>query len=239
MKRLIAAMAIIVTALALAGCAGAGGKTTTTTVRIDPETGKEVKTMVENEASFWKSENQQMHYDYENNRVDKSAQVALKKIESMDLAAARRAEAGLSPEARAYADAFDMYVRAQIQPAIPASGMPTPKNMADVVGPNMVALATLGVGVIGAAFDLDIGGPFGKNSGEGSTSLEEVTIAGDFYNNSVRQDSYSLSDSASFAPTSSPSLSWTYTNTEGNQYTQGSESPTTMSNPVESGVSLF
>lgn len=234
----IATTLILVTALLLSGCM-ASGKNTTTTTRIDPETGKEVTTKVETQNSFFKSENQQMHYDYENNRVDKAAAVAVKKIESMDLAAARRAEAGLSPEARAYADAFDMYVRAQIQPAIPASGMQTPKNMADAIGPNMVALATLGAGVIGAAFDLDIGGPFGKNGGDGSTSLEEVSVAGDLYLNSSRHDSYSLSDSASFAPTNSPALSWTYTNTEGNQYTQGENSPVSSADPTESGVSLF
>jgi len=222
MRRLWYSILLLSLLFNLSACAG--GKTTIT--RTDPIT-KEV-VIEEREASFWKSENQEMAYGYEEKGVSANEKIAIAKFEQIERNAIRRSQMNLSSEARAYADALDMVIIAEVKTALPASGMPLPKNMADVMEKNIVPLLYGGISLAGAIWDWDIGGPFGSstNKGDGSSYLRDVTVGGDLYLNSEMNGQYTLSDQASWSMTPTTDMSTTTNTYTGNNQVGGDGSPT-------------
>lgn len=232
------ALLMAVSFLFVSGCAG-GNKTTTKTY-TDPETLQKQEVTTTETSTFWKSENQQMGYEVMEKKIDKGAEVALAKLEQIERNAARRSQMSLSPEARAYADALDTVVTAQIRPDVPVGDIPIAKNAADFIGPNAVALAYAGISLTGALLDLDIGGPFGGTAnGEGNASLDGVTVGRDLYVQSERSDQYNLAEDSAYNTTESTSLSW-YTETHtGTSENSGQDGTATANVPSDEEIGLF
>lgn len=218
---------------------GCGGKTTIT--RQDPVTGDIVIT--EKESSFWKSENQEMAFDAVRDKIAAGVAIANKKLEQIEKNAVRRMNANLPSEALAYADALDSVIISNIRHDIPVNDIPMPKNAADVMERNIIPLTYAGISLAGAAFDWDIGGPFGgTNKGDGSSYLRDVSVGGDLYLNSEMNGQYSLTDEASWSLNPTTDMSTTTTTTTstytGNNEVGGDGSPTS-STPSSDDSGLF
>ena len=85
---------------------------------------------------------------------------------------------------------------------------------------------------------MDIGRPFGMNSGEGSTSLEEVVAGGDIFINSERTDQYYLEEGSAWGGQENPAFSWQYETNTGNSTNSG-EGSASASAPSDENTSLF
>lgn len=229
MKKVISIIAL----LAMTGCAG--GTTTITRTTTDTLTGQVVVTEEQQPApSIFKSENLEMYYNNDNQRVASHQLVAVTQVNGILANGARRVYS--TPTEATLGSVIDSLLIAQVRASAPPSTSPAPKTAIDLFERNIIPLAYLGVGILGAAFDWDIGGPFGgSNGGDGSTSLREVTIAGDFYNQSERNDQYYLEEGSAWGGTESPNLSWTYETNTGNASGESSSS----SVPSDDNTSLF
>ena len=210
----------------LSGCAG--GERTITVKTIDLKTGLPGETTTTVTSSFWESENQRMAYDFEQQRIAAHERVTLRQLEQIEANAARRALQNLSPAERAYADANDQITIANLRTSLPPSGIPLPKNAADVMERNVIPLAHVGAYVVGNAFGWDIGNPFGGTAnGRGNTSLKHVNAGRDLYINATRKDAYSLAERSTWNGTDSNTPTWRYEDNDGNATTAEGDAQTT------------
>ena len=200
--------------ISLIGC----GRTVTTT--LTDASGNQ-KIIVE-EKSFFSSENLESYYENDNKRSDNYARVVDKKIDTIKAGAAERRNLNLTPSEALLAGVIDTLSIAMISNSAPPPSSAPPKTMTDAIGGQAVALTSLGIGLAGAAFDWDIGGPFGSsNGGDGSTSLKEVTVGRDLYINGDRKDQYYLEEGAGWYATESTNLYWNYETYTGNAQAGG------------------
>ena len=238
MKRqsLFVLLLLVLAVMLLPGCLPFMSRTKTTTL-TDLDGRKKV---VEEEKGFFASENLEAYYEHENKRIENYTRVIEKKIEAINAIAERRASIAMTPSEALMAGVIDTLSITIIKEAAPLPANPAPRTMGDYLGPQTVALAQIAVGGIGAAFDWDTGWVLGgSNSGEGSTSMKEVTIAGDFYNNSERRDQYYLEEGSAWGGTESPTLSWTYETYTGNSTNSGQEGTASASSPTDKDIGVF
>ena len=234
--KLVHVLAILAVAISLSAC---GSNTRTTTTRaLDPDTGTEKVTMVEEDKDFWESGNLRMYYESDGKRVDAHQRLALEKITFVREQGVLRQADLQTPTERVLSNVVDTLLVAQIPTVAAAPSSPAPKTAVDMFERNLIPLATLGIGVAGAVFDWDIGGPFGANSGEGSTSLEEVVAGGDIFINSERNDQYYLEEGSAWGGQENPTFSWQYETNTGNSTNSG-EGTASASAPSDENTSLF
>jgi hypothetical protein len=232
MKNKCFVITVLIGGLVMTGCAG--GTRTTTTRSIDPDTGMERVTMTEEGVDFWESGNLRMYYEADAKRTDNHRIVADKKINAIMENGVRRTYS--TPTEATLGSVIDSLLIAQIRDTAPPPSAAAPKTAVDLFERNLVPLAYLGVGIAGELLDWDLGGPFGMNSGEGSTSLEDVVAGGDLYINSERSDQYYLEEGSAWGGQENPSFSWTYQT--GNSTNSG-EGQATTSMPEDTNTSLF
>lgn len=236
-QNLFGLLVLLVMVPALVGCAGK--EEVVSREYLDPVTLEKQTVTTTKKGTWWESENQKNLLEFEANRVDQNSKLVLEQLNQLERNAIRRSQMDLPPEARAYADALDMVVTSQVRTSIPASGLPMPKNMADIMERNLVPLAYLGVGVVGAAFDLDIGGPFGTNGGEGSTWMKGVKVGGDMYVNSERNDQRYVEEGAALDESRTIDMSETYETYTGNSTNSGQEGSASSSTPTDEDIGFF
>jgi hypothetical protein len=232
--RLVQAMAIVMVLGLLSGCMG--GTRTTTTKSIDPATGNEVVKMVEEDADFWESGNLRMYYEADGKRTDNHRAVADKKIDAITMNGARRTYS--TPTEATLGSIIDSLLIAQIRDTAPPPTSAAPRTAVDMFERNLVPLVSMGIGIAGELMDWDIGGPWGMNSGEGSTSLEDVVAGGDLYINSERSDQYYLEEGSAWGGQENPSFNWHYETNTGNSTNSG-EGQASSSLPEDTNTSLF
>lgn len=233
---LIALLVLLPALLLFSGCGSMGGTRTTTTRSIDPATGTDVVTMVEDEPDFWESGNLRMYYEADAKRTDNHRAVADKKIDAIVANGASRTYS--TPTEATLGSIIDSLLIAQIRDTAPPPSSTAPKTAVDLFERNLVPLAYLGVGIAGEMLDWDLGGPFGMNSGEGSTSLEDVVAGGDLYINSERSDQYYLEEGSAWGGQENPSFNWHYETNTGNSTNSG-EGEASSSLPSDDDLGLF
>jgi hypothetical protein len=239
MKRISMLACILALLLALTGCIGSKSTRTTTTRAIDPDTGTEKVTMVEEDKDFWESGNLRMYYEADGKRVDAHQRLATEKIIFIREQGALRQADLQTPTERVLSNVVDTLLVAQIPTVAPAPSSPAPKTAVDMFERNLIPLTQIGLGIAGEAFDWDIGGPFGANSGEGSTSLEEVVAGGDIFINSERNDQYYLEEGSAWGGQENSTFSWQYETNTGNSTNSGQEGTASASAPSDENTSLF
>lgn len=232
--RIVHAMAIVMVLGLLSGCMG--GTRTTTTRSIDPATNTEVVKMVQEDTDFWESGNLRMYYDADGKRVDANRAVAERKVAGILENGARRTYS--TPTEATLGSIIDSLLIAQVRETAPPPSAAAPRTAVDLFERNLVPLTYLGVGIAGELLDWDLGGPLGANSGEGSTSLEDVVAGGDLYINSERSDQYYLEEGSAWGGQENPSFSWHYETNTGNSTNSG-EGQASSSLPEDTETSLF
>ncbi len=237
---------ICICTLALVSCTMGVGKSTVKELRTDPITGEQFTVITDTVPSFWKSENQEMAFNTMREDIRASKELAKIKIDAIDRARMERASIPLSVDARAYANALDIVVINNIKTDVDVSDIPMPRNMADSLGNQSVALAQIGAGALGALFGVDIPIWLTGGSGRGGsmTYMEKVNIGGDSYSNgSVRKDSYDLGGYQSAFSNSIPGGSVSEDNDVYNGNSQssnaGGDGDTISNTPLNDNDSLF
>jgi hypothetical protein len=239
MKKFSMLVCILALLPAMTGCIGTTNTRTTTTRAIDPDTGTEKVTMVEEDKDFWESGNLRMYYEADGKRVDAHQRLATEKITFIREQGVLRQADLQTPTERVLSNVVDTLLVAQIPTVAPAPSSPAPKTAVDMFERNLVPLTHLAVGVGGELLDLDIGGPFGRNSGEGSSSLEEVVVGGDLFINSEKADQYYLEEGSAWGGQENPTFSWQYETNTGNSTNSGQEGTASASAPSDKNTSLF
>jgi len=236
MKRILPIFLCLLAMLSLSGCISLGGTRTTTTRSIDPATNTEVVKMVEEDTDFWESGNLRMYYEADARRTDNHRAVAEKKIDTIVENGAKRTYS--TPTEATLGSIIDSLLVAQVRDTAPPPAAAAPKTAVDLFERNLIPLAYLGVGIAGELMDWDLGGPFGMNSGEGSTSLEDVVAGGDIYINSERSDQYYLEEGSAWGGQENPTFTWTTETNTGNSTNSG-EGTATTSVPSDDDTGLF
>lgn len=238
MKRILLVCVCLLAMLFLNGCFfSSDTKRTTTTRAIDPATGTEKIVMVEEDQDFWESGNLRMYYEADARRTDNHRAVAERKVSGILENGARRTYS--TPTEATLGSIIDSLLIAQVRDTAPPPSSPAPKTAVDMFSGNLVPLAYLGVGIAGELLDLDLGGPFGVNSGEGSTSLEDVVAGGDIYINSERSDQYYLEEGSAWGGQENPSFNWHWETNQGNSTNSGQEGQASSNLPSDDDVGLF
>lgn len=199
---------LLMCAVILQGCITA--KKTTKTSSLDPKTNILTEVTVEESPSMFKSENQEMAFDTMQHKIDKGADVKIKRLDSLDRQMDFIATSSMSNEAKAYASAMVLMVIGQVKEDTVISDIPLPNNATDVILRNPY-LANLVIGTVGSAFGVDLPGYYGGGSGSGTSSNNErMTVMGDYYFQSTRKDQYDIDAYATWQDARQQSLSEDY-----------------------------